>query len=177
MYSRPITLHCSFSNWPPLCHKLVGIQPGHILSRIYNCTEPKIWTSPFWKKLASPKISDDLFWSFIHYDVFLVSYKYKSRTAHQNFLWPLLVIPSKFVNFHPLFLTILHLQSYNYNCTIHLLQLQITFFNCRNCDQLHVKICPAASNWAYACAKTRRPLLSWLIHQLCADPFCPVCPQ
>ena len=26
--------------------------------------------------------------------------------------------------------------------TTHLLQLQITFYNCRNCDQLHVKICP-----------------------------------
>jgi len=44
--------------------------------------------------------------------------------------------------FSPLFSTLSHLQSYNYNCTIHLLQLQITFYNCRNCDQLHVKICP-----------------------------------
>jgi len=35
-----------------------------------------------------------------------------------------------------------HLQIHNYNCTIHLLQLQITFYKCRNCDQLHVKICP-----------------------------------
>src|SRR6218665_1080528 len=34
-----------------------------------------------------------------------------------------------------------HLNTYNYNCTIHLLQLQIAFNNCRNCDQLHVKIC------------------------------------
>jgi len=34
------------------------------------------------------------------------------------------------------------LQSYNYNCTVHPFQLQIRFYNCRNCDQLHVKICP-----------------------------------
>jgi len=33
------------------------------------------------------------------------------------------VIPSKFLVFHPCFQP-LHLQSYNYNCTIHLLQLQ-----------------------------------------------------
>jgi len=33
-------------------------------------------------------------------------------------------------------------RSYNYNCTIHFLKLQIRFYNCRNCDQLHVKICP-----------------------------------
>ena len=40
-----------------------------------------------------------------------------------------------------------HLQSYNYmcNCTIHLLQLQISFYNCRNSDQLHVKICPGSA--------------------------------
>ena len=43
--------------------------------------------------------------------------------------------------FSPLF-SILTLTKF-YNCTIHLLlQLQITFYNCRNCDQLHVKICP-----------------------------------
>src|SRR6218665_56898 len=38
------------------------------------------------------------------------------------------------------------LQSYNYNCTIHLLLLQITFYNCRNCDQLHVKVCPGPTS-------------------------------
>jgi len=37
----------------------------------------------------------------------------------------------------------MQLESYNYNCTIHLFQLQIRFYNCGNCDQLHVKICPA----------------------------------
>src|SRR6218665_1870262 len=31
---------------------------------------------------------------------------------------------------------------YNYNCTIPILQLQTTFYNCTNCHQLHVKICP-----------------------------------
>ena len=53
-----------------------------------------------------------------------------------------LLIPSKFVDFHPCFRTSHTYKSYSYNCTIHLLQLQITFYNCRNCDQLHVKICP-----------------------------------
>jgi len=27
-----------------------------------------------------------------------------------------------------------------YNCTIHLLRPQIRFYNCRNCDQLHVHV-------------------------------------
>ena len=31
---------------------------------------------------------------------------------------------------------------YNYNCTIPILQLQTSFYNCTNCHQLHVKICP-----------------------------------
>ena len=47
--------------------------------------------------------------------------------------------------FSPLFSTLSHLQSYNYNYTIHLLQRQMTFYNYRNCDQLHVKICPAGT--------------------------------
>ena len=38
---------------------------------------------------------------------------------------------------------------YNYNCTIHLLQLQMTFYNSRNCDQLHIKICPVHTFWIY----------------------------
>ena len=29
-----------------------------------------------------------------------------------------------------------------YNCTIPILQLQTTLYNCTNCHQLHVKICP-----------------------------------
>ena len=68
--------------------------------------------------------------------------KYKNTTAHLNFLWPFFVIHSAFFIFHPCFRPS-HLQTYNYNCTFHPLQLQITFYNCRNCDQLHVKICPA----------------------------------
>src|SRR6218665_3685717 len=49
--------------------------------------------------------------------------------------------------FSPIFSTLppSHVQSYNYNCTIDLLQLQVTVYNCRNCDQLHVKICPACN--------------------------------
>src|SRR6218665_2846033 len=46
-----------------------------------------------------------------------------------------------------------HLQSYNYNCTIHLLQLQMTFYNCRNCDQLKVKICPGLHIKAECCSR------------------------
>ena len=59
------------------------------------------------------------------------------------------VIPPKFLIFHPCFRPP-HLQIYNYNCTIHLLQLQITFYNCRNCDQLRVKICPGLRLHTYA---------------------------
>src|SRR6218665_3158713 len=35
---------------------------------------------------------------------------------------------------------------YNYKCTIPILLLQTTFYNCTNCDQLHVKICPDLKN-------------------------------
>jgi len=38
-----------------------------------------------------------------------------------------------------------HFQIYKYSCTIAILQLQIIFYNCRNCHQLHVKIYPAPS--------------------------------
>lgn len=39
-----------------------------------------------------------------------------------------------------------NLQSCNYNCKIHPWQLQITFYNCRNCHQLYdVKICSAVA--------------------------------
>ena len=51
---------------------------------------------------------------------------------------------STFLGFHPSF-PLSHFKIYNYNCTISILQLQITFYNCKNCDQLHVKICPAFS--------------------------------
>jgi len=44
--------------------------------------------------------------------------------------------------FHPCFRPA-NLEIYICNCTIHLLQLQIPFYICRNCDQLHVKVCPA----------------------------------
>ena len=49
-------------------------------------------------------------------------------------------------------LTLKKLQLQLHNSPIDLLQLQITFCNCRNCDQLHVKICPAM------CCMQRRKL-------------------
>src|SRR6218665_596565 len=52
------------------------------------------------------------------------------------------VIPSKFILFTSVFDHHTY-KSYNYNCTIHLLQLQMTFYNCRHFGQLHIKICPA----------------------------------
>ena len=102
---------------------------GHILSRVYNRTETKkSLSSPFWKKISYAKIS---------------AAKSRPTTTQQNyFLWPLFIITSKFFVFHPCFPPS-HLQSYNYSSTIHLLQLQMTSYNCRNCDQLHIKICPA----------------------------------
>src|SRR6218665_2864645 len=50
---------------------------------------------------------------------------------------------STFLGFHLSF-PFSHFKIYNYNCTIAILQLQITFYNCRNCHQLHVKICPGS---------------------------------
>jgi len=47
-----------------------------------------------------------------------------------------------FFGFRPSF-PLSRFKMYNYNGTIAILQLQITFYNSRNCHQLHVKICPA----------------------------------
>ena len=60
---------------------------------------------------------------------------------------------STFFGFQPSF-QLSHFQIYNYNCTIPILQLQITFYSCRNCHQLHVKICSALLQLATAQANS-----------------------
>jgi len=60
-----------------------------------------------------------------------------------KFLLTFFVIPSKFLVFSLLFstLTLTKLQLQLHNSPFRR-QLQITFYNCRNFDQFHVKICP-----------------------------------
>ena len=58
----------------------------------------------------------------------------------------------------PLFL----FKIYNYNCTIPILQLQTPFYNCTNCHQLHVKICPGSS--LHVCLVFNLPVQ---VHTLC----------
>ena len=118
---------------------------GHIFSRVYNCTEcQKFPTSPFFGKkfshsvkisqkgrLSSTRISDNLFFS--HLPQFSPVPK-PVTTAHFNFLWPFSRHSLDIFRFSTLFstltLTKLQLQLH----IIHLLQLQMTFYNCRNCN-------------------------------------------
>src|SRR6218665_2411734 len=55
----------------------------------------------------------------------------------------------------PLFL----FKIYNYNCTIPILQLQTPFYNCTNCHQLHVKICPGYT----VCCTAPRQMTNWCV--------------
>ena len=71
----------------------------------------------------SPKISDDLPFYSHFFDLYI----------------------SAIQKSHPSF-KLSHFKIYNNNCTIAILQLKITCYNCRNCHQLHVKICPAVIN-------------------------------
>ena len=69
-----------------------------------------------------------------------------STTAQTgNVFWPFfhqsLYIFSTFFGVHPSF-PLSHFKMYNCNFTAAILQLKIAFYNCRNCHQLHVKICP-----------------------------------
>src|SRR6218665_66014 len=57
---------------------------------------------------------------------FQASYKYKITTAHQKSYDLFSSFSRNLLFFTPVFL-----QSYNYSCTIHLLQRQMTVYNCR----------------------------------------------
>ena len=96
-----------------------------------------------------PRISSSL--SFFSHFLAFLHFNHSKRCKYNcagNFFWPFfhhslnIFIFSTFCDFRPSFPLSLF-QIYNYNCTIPILQLQITFYNCRNCHQLHVKICPA----------------------------------
>jgi len=101
----------------------------HILSRVYNCTESKkLLTSSFGKKFHLPKFLTTIF-------SYSPEFSHFSSTEISDATFFII----RNFSFSALFSTLT--QSYNYNCIIHLLQLQMTFYNCRNCDPLHVKIC------------------------------------
>ena len=116
-------------------------------------SSPENFRRPFfsrWLRISSlpfhlPKF---LMTFFRHFLDFYISTNHKSPQVqlHKQFLLTFfhhsIKVFSTFFGFHPSF-PLSHFQIYNYNCTIAILQLQITFYNCRNCHQLHVKICPA----------------------------------
>jgi len=112
--------------------------------------EKKLMASPFGKKFTCTKISDNLFVNFhlpkcmmtflvicLNFSISkpVTSTKLQLRTKMSYDLFS--SRPPNLSFFTPVFL-----QSYNYSCTIHLLQRQMTVYNCRNCEPLHVKICP-----------------------------------
>jgi len=106
--------------------------------------------------ISSPKISDDLFFRpsrlgpthFVAFYISTVQNAPGRLQLHRQFLLIFFhhslnifsTFSQHFFGFHPSF-PLSHFQIYNFNCTIALLQLQITFYNCRNFHQLHVKIC------------------------------------
>jgi len=101
--------------------------------------------------LHLPKFLTTFFSHFVAFYIshFLAFYISTIKNAARQFLLTCfhhsLNIFSTFFNFHPSF-PLSHFQIYNYNCTIAI--LQITFYNCRNCHQLHVKICPVKAYYA-----------------------------
>ena len=71
---------------------------------------------------------------------------HSKRCRHNCTKKPFCIIHSEnFTLFTILFyvFTLFLFKIYNYNCTIPILQLQTTFYNCTNCHQLHIKISPA----------------------------------
>ena len=154
---QPVWIHCS----------------EHILRKVYNCRETKRKISHkffiscekiFWRlfvivvdqqflrclfhfSISLPQNSDNLFLviSSISYVISIVLNA--PHTTAQTISSDLSCIIHSLNS--PVFIPpfsifpLLHFQMYNYNCTTTNLQLQITFYNCRNSHQLHVKICPA----------------------------------
>ena len=134
------------------------------LQRTEKCHTYKHLKISCQKKLSFSKISDDLFSShlqknfdFIHIlTTFLLglvisSISYVSAlpnaartTVQTNFFHH---FSQNFTLFSILFYAfrLFQFKIYNYNCTIPILHLQTTFYNCTNCHQLHVKICPGVS--------------------------------
>jgi len=75
----------------------------------------------FFVNFHPPKFMMTFFSQLPEFFDFQASYKYKITTAHRNVLWPFSSFPRNLA-----FLTPVFLQSYNYSCTIHLLQRQMT---------------------------------------------------
>ena len=95
---------------------------------------------PFYFSISSTKSSDDfLVISSISY-VFHPFQTLQVQLHNQLFASFILKI-SPFHHFFYAF-PLFQLKIYNYNCTIPILHLQTTFYNCTNSLQLHIKICP-----------------------------------
>src|SRR6218665_469240 len=91
--------------------------------------------------ISSTTNSDDFFSHFLYFVCFSPSKTLQVQLHNQPFC---IVHSLNFTLFTILFYTfpLFLFQIYNYNCTIPILQLKTTFYNCTNCHQLHVKICP-----------------------------------
>jgi len=135
-----------FSRWLRISNNKFQFHVPKFLTTFFSCwlrisnNKLQFHVPKFLMTFFSFLISHSLYFypPFLHFDPFTKRYMYNCTP---NFLWPFFLIHSTFFVFHPSFPPS-HFQSYNYNCTIDLLQLQITIFSCRNCHQLHVKICP-----------------------------------
>jgi len=130
---------------------------GHILRKVYNCTErKKIQTSKYFQTscekicLISWKFPTTFFshlptkmFHFIHQKFWRPSFFQTLQVQLHNQLF-CIIHSQNFTLFTILFyvFTLFLFKIYNYNCTIPILKLQTTFYNCTNCHQLHIKICP-----------------------------------
>jgi len=149
----------------PTTLEVAYVKTGHILRKVYNCRERKNFRPPNSlkfpvKKIHFLKISDGLLLSHLQRKKFLdipslfPFHPPKILTTFFSHFLHFLTAQPTFYIIHSLNFTLytilfyafslFQFKLYNYNCTIPILQLQITFYNCTNCHQLHVKICPAS---------------------------------
>src|SRR6218665_1263315 len=141
-------------------------RPGHILRKVYNCTEREkisdLQTCQNFLSKNSHFLTNSDFFSylppkknfhFVHQNsdnhflvVSSISYVSSLPNAAVTTAQPTFPIirSQRFTLFTIPFyaFTLFRFKIYNYNCTIPILELQTTFYNCTNCHQLHVKICP-----------------------------------
>ena len=97
---------------------------------------------PYIFPFRPPKILMTFFSHFLHFLCFSPSKRCRYNCTTNFFR---IIHSQNFTLFTILFnaFPLVQFKIYNYNCTIPILQLQTTFYNCTNCQQLHVKICPA----------------------------------
>jgi len=108
---------------------------GHILSGVYNCAKNKK-IFPLFSEYFT--VCEKLYWFQLNFSKKIM---FHPKEYSDNLFSHSLII-SNFYLFSQQ--KTLQITNYNENCAIHLFQLQIRFYNCRNYDQLHVKIklCP-----------------------------------